>query len=541
MLDERLAWARPRVMVRRLRRITSPQITFVESNHDITKTLLLVGSGRSGSTWLSEVLTEAFSCRLIFEPFRQDRVRLARNMPWGRYADPDDDDPELHRVVGRILTGRVRNPLVDTLNVYRFPRCRLVKEIRVTNLLPWIHAHFPGVPVIYLLRHPIAASWSAAQLGWEPSLDEFLRQQRLMDGPLSPWREPIARHAGDADLFHRHVLRWCLENSVPIGQLHPASAHVVFYEDLVQDPYGELRRLADYLGRFGAGRWVFDPAARPAMDRPSRTNWRDTPVMPPSERLESWVRVVPRRSVERAVALLEEVGLDRIYDASVRPRIPAVDVLRAGAAPQRAEMLGSQAGTELDLSPQPRVCRAAVVLLDIGVVLIAGEVGGDMRDTASQPAGVGGGNGGILQAVPQADRGLDVGEVELPRTEGCAPVVPPSLVVLAEPVASAYGEIISPLAAVRSVLPGPFPPSVQPPVGRGMPRDDLRCPDPKFGSCLRGLVEELADLFAEGIAHAAREVKARHSVGADRREGAYGDHGSRQPGCRSQRVGSPGR
>jgi hypothetical protein len=319
---------------------------FVERNHDIDNTLLLMGSGRSGSTWLSEVLVEAFSCRLIFEPLRRDRVRLSRGVAWGSYADPGDDDPELRRVMGRILTGRIRNPLVDSLNTHRFPRRRLVKEIRATNLLPWIHAQFPEVPVIYLLRHPVAASWSATQLEWKPFFGEFLGQDRLMEGPLAPFADVITRHRADADLFHRHVLRWCMENSVPIGQLAPGSVHVVFYEDLVEDPYGELRRLAEYLRRFGRGRWNFDPTTRLTVDRPSRANYRQTPVMSASQRLESWVGVVPPPSVERAVALLREFGLDRIYGTSLRPCVAADGVLQGGTGLPQAEAPASPAGGE---------------------------------------------------------------------------------------------------------------------------------------------------------------------------------------------------
>ena len=75
----------------------------------------------------------------------------------------------------------------------------------------------------------------------------------------------------------------------------------------MEDPHRELCRLADYLGRFAQDTWTFDPTL-PTVDRPSAANYRRTPVLPPDQRLESWVDVVPRPSVERAVALLEELG-----------------------------------------------------------------------------------------------------------------------------------------------------------------------------------------------------------------------------------------
>jgi hypothetical protein len=329
-----------RAAVRRLQALSTPGTGFVELNHDTAKTFLLVSSGRSGSTWLSEVLVEAFDCRMIFEPMRRDKVPLSATVPWGRYAEPGLADPELERVMGLILGGRVRSQWTDKFNVYRFPRRRLVKEVRATNLLPWLRDRFPEIPIIYLLRHPIAMAWSAAELKLQPYFGEFLGQPLLMDGPLAPWRDVIARHSADADLFHRHVLRWCMENSVPIRQLAPGSVHVVFYENLVEDPHAELQRLARYLGRFKEGAWDFDPA-RPTVDRPSAANYRKTPMMEADERLRSWVDTVPAASVERAVALVQEFGLDRVYAASVRPCVPADALLEGGAQAAPAEAPGS--------------------------------------------------------------------------------------------------------------------------------------------------------------------------------------------------------
>jgi hypothetical protein len=317
----------PQVIRRRWRRVTSTRTSFVERNHDTANTLMLASSGRSGSTWLAEVIVETFSCRMIFEPLRRDSVRLSAKVLWGAYAEPDNVDPVMARVMQRVLSGRIRNQWTDQYNRFRLPRRRLVKEIRATNLLPWLHFQYPEMPIVYLLRHPVAVGWSAAELGWDPVLEEFQEHKLLMEGPLAPWREVIAREGADGDLFHRHVLRWCMENIVPMTQLAPGSVHVVFYEDLVVDPYGELRRLAGYLGRFQGGAWAFDPAPQPTVDRLSKSNFRKTPLMPAEERLQSWVGHVPQSSVDRAVALVAEFGLDRLYGASVRPRLTADEVL----------------------------------------------------------------------------------------------------------------------------------------------------------------------------------------------------------------------
>ncbi|HVC69135.1 MAG TPA: sulfotransferase [Acidimicrobiales bacterium] len=300
---------------------------FVEWNRDYRRTLLLVSSARSGSTWLSDILEESLRCRMIFEPLRRDKVPLAQNVPWGMYSDPSQPDPELDAVLRRMLSGRVRNRWSDKFNRYRLTRRRLVKEVRATNLLPRIVENFPDMPIVYLLRHPIPTAWSAAKLHWLPYLKEFFRQPQLMEGPMAPMQGAIDDTMADKDLFQRHVLRWCLENYIPVNHLATGSVHVVFYEDIVQDPDKELDRLRAYLGRFPGHLWTMPPQRPAAVDLPSRANYRETPLLPVEQRLGSWRDEVPEDRIRFALDLVTRFGLDRIYDLDVRPRVGVDDVL----------------------------------------------------------------------------------------------------------------------------------------------------------------------------------------------------------------------
>jgi hypothetical protein len=316
-----------RRLARRWRIARSPRASYVDLHRDYRRTLLLVSSIRSGSTWLSDILEESLRCRMIFEPLRRDKVALAQGVPWGRYADPDETDPELDEVLHRILTGRVRSRWSDKFNRYRLPQRRLVKEVRATNLLPRIAAHFPDMPVVYLLRHPVPTAWSAVELQWKPYLKEFLDQAPLLAGPLAPFGDAIVEQSAHGSPFQKHILRWCLENYIPVNGLAPESAHVVFYENVVEDPEGELSRLGRYLDGFSHGGWHMDSARPPAVDLPSRANYRDTPVLAADARLRAWRDEVPEDDIAAALELVRLFGLDRIYDSDVRPLIGPEAVL----------------------------------------------------------------------------------------------------------------------------------------------------------------------------------------------------------------------
>jgi hypothetical protein len=62
---------------------------------------------------------------------------------------------------------------------------------------------------------------------------------------------------------------------------------------------------------------------------------------------------------------------------------------------------------------EPGVCGSPIVFLDVGVILVGGKVGGDVRYAVCQPASVGD-REEIPQPVPQADWSTDIGRVKPP-------------------------------------------------------------------------------------------------------------------------------
>jgi len=329
----RRAVRHPTAVPRRIRWLASPRVTYLDLNHDERRAVLLASSGRSGSTWLSEMLVQAFACRVLFEPWRSRRGRPDGAPVWGYYVDRGADDPALAAALRRTFAGRLRGRWVDQNNAVRLPRRRLVKEIRTTNLLPWVAGRFPDLPILFLLRHPVAAARSATDLGWDPMLSDYLNQADLVNGPMAPFADLIAARAASGDLFEQHVLRWCLENLVPINYLSPGTALVVFYESLRRDPEVEFRRVAEYVSSSSHGNWSFDPDRPVVFDRGSLTNYRGSAIASGDDGSDRWPPEVALGDVDRAVDLVAAFGLDRIYGTSPGPILHPDEVLR-GPAPE---------------------------------------------------------------------------------------------------------------------------------------------------------------------------------------------------------------
>lgn len=238
----------------RLKLVPSRILTgcYLDLGHGVRGTTLVAGTGRSGTTWVAQIINHRNEHRLVFEPFRGDRVRKARRFRRGHYIDPDDQDNPLAKAIDDLLAGRVRSWWTDRQNRRRLATRRIVKEVRITNLLPWIRVRHPELRIVYVVRDPVAVARSWLELGWGDDLSDLLSQELLLER-LADSDDTIAAVVGDGGLFERHVLRWCLENAIPLRSHAELDVHLLVYQQLRANPDPEIDRLFDYLGRDPSG------------------------------------------------------------------------------------------------------------------------------------------------------------------------------------------------------------------------------------------------------------------------------------------------
>ncbi len=319
----------PRLFARGVKALTTPRVAYLDLLGAPWRSVIIFSSQRSGSTLLGEVLVRHDRQRFMFEPFWRVAVGPSRNIARGRYVSPGTDEPELDRVLKRVLSGRVRNLHVDRFNTCRLVRGRVIKDVYGTNLSPYLAAHFPEVPLIFLLRHPVAAAHSAVSLGWEDNLEAILGQRDLLTEHF-PAQAPLIDSvvASERHTVVAFVLRWCLENYLPVQMLRRSETHVIFYEDLVRSGGVELDRLASFLRRRSPvlwSGWTPDPAL---LWRPAATSRPDNdPGRSLEEHRVEWQGKVPAAQLERSLDVLEGFGLHRLFGAGPDPLVGADQVL----------------------------------------------------------------------------------------------------------------------------------------------------------------------------------------------------------------------
>jgi hypothetical protein len=310
---------------------------YVEQKRDYRDSIFLAGTGRSGTTWVSDIINYKNEYRFVFEPFHRGKVKLCKGFRRKQYLRPDDRREEFLRPARIILSGALRRHYwadlfngghlrkgrvvkeihanrsiywADRMDMGFVPGRRLIKDVRANLMLGWIHANFPEIPIVLLLRHPCAVAHSKIKLGWKPNLDEFLSQRELVEDFLEPFEDEMRSTETD---FERHLFTWCVENYVPLKLLGHGGGHLVFYEKLCEDPQREVERLFAFLGK------NFDESVFEKMNKPSLLSTPGSAILSDERLVGGWRTHVTPAQLERAIEILSLFGLDKIYSEKAVP------------------------------------------------------------------------------------------------------------------------------------------------------------------------------------------------------------------------------
>jgi hypothetical protein len=294
----------------------------IDYNCDYRKAVFLAGVGRSGTTWVSNIMNYDNRYRDMFEPFHSHYVYESRRFIYPLYVRPEEKLGNHLRQARRILTGQIRHPWIDHNNRRFVVDRRLIKEIRANLWLKWLKTNFPELPIILLFRHPCAVAESRLALEWPTRLGQYLAQEQLMSDHLESFRDLMMAAQTP---FERHIIAWCLQYYVPLRQFQPEEIHVAYYENFIAKPEQEVANLFGYLKQPYDSR-VFDSMAkrsattylRGAARADMRTNLAD-----------SWRKHFDLKEIRRAVELLARFGLGTIYgDAPLPCDRGAIEIMR---------------------------------------------------------------------------------------------------------------------------------------------------------------------------------------------------------------------
>ncbi len=291
--------------------------------NNLKEVVWVVGDGRSGTTWVSNLINSQKQHRYMFEPFHPTEFSWMNKFMKFQYLRPDNTSKHFLNRGRVIFNGQVKHPRIDRQNQYKSYDGLLIKDIHAHLFTKWVDVQFPHVKKVMILRHPCAVALSKLRLkkwNWPQDPEIFLSQPDLCQDYLAGFEHVIER----ADtLFERYILTWSILHYVPFQQLNNRQIHLVFYEELCTNPEHELSRLFSYLGESTN----INPELKKILKTPSRTSREHSAIVNGADLINGWCKELTREQIKSAIDILANFGLDRIYNETPSPNIEQAERL----------------------------------------------------------------------------------------------------------------------------------------------------------------------------------------------------------------------
>ena len=289
--------------------------------YNLEETILIACPGRSGSTWLAEIISSVKGSVIIWEPLHlgNNPECVDAGFDWQNYFG-DDADHSLQRAyleklyTGRKLSTRTLSSLEfnpgRVLNVNRY----VVKHVNANMALPQIMKWFP-VQAVLMIRHPCAVVASQLKHGaWSHLSKENIT---IPDGLFDKYPHLKQAFKDLETLEELLAFEWALQVYVPLSRPTPHPWYLTTYERLVAGGEEEVERIFEYLK---------EPCPEPAkahLDTPSATAGQEAPVRRNENRLKGWTERLSTDQVDRVLRTADACGV-KCYDRSLTPNEEAL-------------------------------------------------------------------------------------------------------------------------------------------------------------------------------------------------------------------------
>lgn len=208
------------------------------------KHIIITGSARSGTSWLSEVIARQFRYRMLFEPeheFNTSKGVLIAD----QWIQDFKNAPEAYHYLKQVFANRVDNDWIAQLSNRKYkmhllpfiPKKYVIKFVRANLSAKYMNETFK-IPVIHIIRNPydVLASQQRVQFPWLYNLEHFKNQADLMTLVKKEFNFDI-NNTESFSLIELLTTRWCLENVLPLQVFEPLQYNHRFirHEDLRND------------------------------------------------------------------------------------------------------------------------------------------------------------------------------------------------------------------------------------------------------------------------------------------------------------------
>lgn len=269
------------------------------------KPIIIAGFGRSGTTWLSDIISKALGGIILFEPYHPCVFEAAKDHIYATDTDMDALSAQwqmLHRDAPKrdrwLLRNHLRSPIEDISQHYVdeiWEHCDIIgfKTIRLNHQLDKLRDQLDG-QLVFILRHPLAVISSIMgrdrfweEFGWDWHWNTFITKTDLAFKVPTVIKALLRQRDTLKTNNDRMAYMWAVSTTISLDKMDEQDI-IVRYEDLYNKPYQQTREILDQLGHPKKSMhpaYIFEPSmttlrtfhnsGNPSLSQASKVFWQD--------------------------------------------------------------------------------------------------------------------------------------------------------------------------------------------------------------------------------------------------------------------------
>ena len=208
------------------------------------KHVVVVGSARSGTSWLAEIIARQHRYRMLFEPEQETQTKKGRLL-CDQYFTNEYNNSKANQYLRKVFANRVDCDWIAQISNRKWkrhlwpfiPKKFVIKFVRCNLSAKYINEHFK-IPVIHIIRNPydVIKSQQRVKFPWLYDLNHFAAQNHLVDLVQQQFNFDL-KEINNLDEVEILALRWCIENVIPLQVEEPYQykSVIVRHEELRAD------------------------------------------------------------------------------------------------------------------------------------------------------------------------------------------------------------------------------------------------------------------------------------------------------------------
>lgn len=209
---------------------------------DFNKHIVIVGSARSGTSWVSETIARQFRYRMLFEPEHEFNTTKGY-LICDQWLKNKNDSLEAHHYLRKVFQNRVDNDWIGQISNRKFkrhlwpiiPKKYIIKFVRANLSAKYINENFK-IPLIHIIRNPydVLASQQRVKFPWLSNLEYFKNDKDLVAVVKDKYNYNLIEDTKTISPIEILTVRYCLENVIPLSVDVPYQYkhRILKYEDL---------------------------------------------------------------------------------------------------------------------------------------------------------------------------------------------------------------------------------------------------------------------------------------------------------------------